>query len=237
MITNIRTIVTPDLLVENDSFLLDRVRAGKLADLPQMGALTFISSETESESLEQRAIACGVKAVSIVRAIYRDQYKLWLFVADSWRPINRISKHIKLWRSIKNSIDCETALSFSDEVPFESDGKIRYAGLLLISDRSLANAINTVRLNSSCFLFFSNRQDVDTPDGVQLLYKMAFRGALDIGNTSIDYHSLIAQLCAIGDICVRATGLFDDRDAAVDLFGPANVIRNLVNKHQQQASD
>jgi hypothetical protein len=230
MITDIHKVLSPDLFVENESILFDRRQAAAFVeDIPLLGAVTLIAKDSESsEMLEGRAIACGNEAMSLVRSVYNEDYRLWLFVADgAWKPASRIARHHKLWKFHRDLVQSASILKIGEQVPIESDGLIRYAGLLEISCRSCDKAINAVRTNPSFSMFFSKRQNVDSVESVRSLFSLAFPKKDGIEQIAVDWLSLALGLCPQDDILLRVTGLFDDREAAVDLIAVKDTVLRL----------
>jgi hypothetical protein len=230
MTTNIRRIISPDLFVENESILFDRQRAAKLVDIiPLLGAVTLVAIDsTSSETLERRAIACGHEAVSLVRSVVATDYRLWLFVADGpWKHASRITSHQKLWKSHRDLVESDAVMKRGEEIELVSNGLVRYAGILEVSYNSCDIAINAVRTTPSFSMFFSKRPNVDSVEGVRLVFSSAFPKKNEIEQIAVDWLSLALGLCPQDDILIRVTGLFDDREAAVDVIAMEDTILKL----------
>jgi hypothetical protein len=235
MTTNIRKIVSPDLFVENDSILFDRRRAAALVEsVSPLGAITLVNSESASETLGMRAIACGRGAVSLVSSVLGTDYRLWLFVADGpWKHASRITSHHKLWKNHRDLVEYDAVLKIGDEIEIVSDGLIRYAGLLEISCNSCDKAINSVRTNASFSMIFSKRPNVDSAQGVRSIFSSAFPKKDGVEQVAVDWLSLALGLCPQSDILIRVSGLFDDREAAVDVIATEGTILTLRHVIQE----
>ena len=235
MTTNIRKIVSPDLFVENDSILFDRRRAAEFVEnIPLLGAITLVATDLASESLERRAIACGREAVSAVSSVWGTDYALWLFVADGpWKHANRITSHQKLWKNHRDLVESDGISKIGEEIEVVSDGLIRYAGLLEISRNSCDKAINCVRTNPSFSMIFSKRPNVDCAQSVRSIFSSAFPKKDGVEQIAVDWLSLALVLCPQSDILIRVTGLFDDREAAVDVIATEDTVLRLRHLIQE----
>jgi hypothetical protein len=75
----------------------------------------------------------------------------------------------------------------------------------------------------------SKRDDFGTKDDITALFPAAFPSVRGVGDTSVDWLSLSLGCCPRGDIVVRASGAFDDPDAAIDLiFDPTLIARDRL---------
>ena len=76
-------------------------------------------------------------------------------------------------------------------------------------------------------MFFSKRLNVDSVEGVRSVFSSAFPKKDGIEQITVDWLRLALDLCPQGDILIRVTGLFDDREAGVDLIGVENTVLRL----------
>jgi hypothetical protein len=222
---------TPDLFVANDSLEFDRRRASQLSGtVPSLGAVTFVAVRSSpSEDLKDLALACGNEAISAVTNAEGKASRVWLFVADGpWRPANRIVRHQKLWKNHRDLVDSSGVLSISDEVAIEASGQIRFAGLLEVTRGSTLRAIESVRTNPACAIICSNRQDIDSKESIRSLFSSAFPKRHELEQTSLDWMSLAMNLCPQGDLLIRVSGLFDDREAAADVIALPEKTAGLI---------
>jgi hypothetical protein len=230
MTINVTKIVSPDLFVKNESLLFDRLRAEKLqAIIPSIGAVTYTAMASDtSETLEKLAAVCGNEAVALAKSSLGPEFRLWLFVSDgAWREANRITKYHKLWKSHRDLTEAIDPLKISEEAELESGELIRYAGLLEISDHSCSIAINAVRTNSSFAMIFSKRADIDSSQGIRSIFASAFPKKDGVEQERIDWLTLALGSCTQGDILLRVSGLFDDREVAVDIIASEDIILKL----------
>ncbi len=221
MTTDILKFISTDLYSKNRSLLFDSQRVGsQLTSLPPLGAVTFIAQRSNpSQNLQDLAVACGREAFLLVKSAYNESYKRWLFISDGpWKEATRIVLHQKLWKNHRDLVEAGASGYKSDEVAVEVGGKVRYAGLLEITDGLIEKAINSTRVCSSFAIIFSNRNDIILPISINQIFSDAFIKRDQFERTSIDWMSLAIALCPQGDMLMRVSGLFDDREAAVDLI-------------------
>jgi hypothetical protein len=227
MTINVTTIVSPDLFVTNDSVMFDRQRALQYSPtIPQLGAITFVASKSHAcNSIEELVVACAKKATSFVWNALDKEYRTWLFVSDGpWRPATRIARHQRLWKRHRELLDCSGVLRVGQDVEIESTGLIRYAGLLEISGDAFVQAVQLARTNSACAIICSKRPNVDSEASVQSIFFSAFPEVEGSPQVSINWMPLALYLCPQMDIVIRVNGLYDDREAAVDVIAIRGII-------------
>ena len=89
-------------------------------------------------------------------------------------------------------------------------------------------AIDSSRGGSSFAIIFSRRNDIDSPHSIQEIFSHGFTKHNDVEQTSIDWMALAISLCPKGDMLLRVSGHFDDREAAVDLIATPQNLPTLV---------
>lgn len=227
MTIEVSRFLSEDLYVDNASLLFDRRQSGKHStSAPPLGAVTFLAVKTDpSQKLQDLAVACGREAFSLVREAYKNPYKCWLFVSDGpWREATRIVLHQRLWKSHRDLLEAYVSGIKSEDVEIKVGNKVRYAGLVQISEELIEKAIDSVRVNSSFAIIFSRRSDIVTSRSIEEIFWNAFTQQDSVERTSIDWMALAVALCAKGDVLLRVSGLFDDNEAAADLIAtPQNL--------------
>jgi hypothetical protein len=85
-------------------------------------------------------------------------------------------------------------------------------------------AVDIVRTDHACAIIFSSRVDMTDPANIETIFRTAFSSAGGGGGMDVDWLALAVSLCPRGDVLLRVSGLFDDREAAVDLIAtPENL--------------
>ncbi len=227
MTIDVSTFTSEDLYSENLSLILDPQRLPPhLTAAPPLGAVTFVAKKSvPSQNLRDLAIACGREAFPLAKSTGNEVKTGWLFVSDGpWKDANRIVRHQRLWKNHRELVEAGTNGFKSDEVAIERDGKVRYAGLLEITDALIDKAIEATRVNTSFAIVFSSRTDIVFSESVSYIFSHAFTKQNGYEGTSIDWVTLAIALCPQGDVLMRVSGLFDDPEAAVDLIAtPQNL--------------
>lgn len=227
MTIDVSTLTSEDLYSDNLSLIFDQKRIpADLTPAPALGAVTFIAKKSApSQNLGDLAIACGREAFPLAKSTGNEVKTGWLFVSDgAWRNTNRIVLHQRLWKNHRDLVEAGANGFKSDEVAIQRDSKIRYAGLLEITDALIDKAIEATRINKSFAIVFSSRKGIVFSESVSHIFSHAFTKQNGYEGTSIDWMTLAIALCPQGDVLMRVSGLFDDREAAVDLIAsPRNL--------------
>lgn len=221
MIIDVKKQFSKDLFVENASLLLGPQRIEQQLDSnPPLGAVTFVAERTNlSLSLRDLAVACGREAIFSARSTLDQSYKLWIFIADGpWRPATKTALHQKLWKNHQDLILACGGGHRSDEVAIKVGGQVRHAGLLEITDEMFDKAIDFARTFFSCAIIFSKNDAILSQNSITSLFDYSFPKQNGFEQTSVNWLTLAVALCPQDDVIIRVSGLFDDREAAVDLI-------------------
>lgn len=230
MTTSVNRTTSPDLFVENESLLFDRARASHMSDtIPPLAAITFSAEKsTMLEDLKDLASACGKDAVFLAKSKMGKEFRVWLFVSQRpWQPANRIVRHRKLWKDYRELIESGGIVNVSDEVEVSSEVGIRFSGVLEVTGSSIESALELVRTNPACAMICSKRQDIDSQVSVRSIFSFAFPKKDGIEQVQVDWMTLALGLCPMGDVLIRVSGQFDDREAAVDVIALQEYILSL----------
>ena len=226
MTTEVLQVVSPDLYTDNDSLLLDRNQAETiLHSPPSLAAISFVAKNEQSiGKLQDLCRACGIKAASFVSGLSAD-YQCWLFVADGpWREASPVVRHRRLWKNHRSLSDSLVEGTRSAEVEIMIGNKVRYAGLAEVTPELTDQAFEIARTDRACAIIFSRRGDITNAFSVESIFRIAFPCVSGEGATHVDWLALAVSLCPLGDILMRMSGQFDDRDAAADLIAtPGNL--------------
>jgi hypothetical protein len=109
----------------------------------------------------------------------------------------------------------------------ETAAFVYFSGLLDISS-SIPEAINAVRTHPAYFIIVSARYNLDSAEGIRSIFSLCFPHEKDLEQLRVNWLSLAVGLCGHGDMLLRVSGLFDDREAAVDIIGSSDTIMRLL---------
>jgi hypothetical protein len=187
--------------------------------------VSFVAkAEGVPDGLQELARACGDEAASFVaaRSVPR---KGWLFVADGpWREATALVLHRRLWKNRVSLSESQVGGRRSEEVAIRNGRNVRYAGVVEVTPELMDQAVDIVRTDHACAIIFSSRVDMTDPANIETIFRSAFSGASDEARIDVDWLALAVSLCPLGDVLLRVSGLFDDREAAVDLIAtPENL--------------
>lgn len=218
---NVSQVVSLDLAALNESLQLDADRARRIAPSPPaLAALTFVArKQGPGDDLAALARACARRAA---QALYEPEglagYQVLLFVADGpWQEATAVLRHKKLW---KRRGEILTALGLHappEEVAFERGGDVRFASLAPVDRDHFPEAVEVARRDPACAILASKHAAADA-ESIRAIFAAAFPDSAAGPETSVDWASLALSRCPLGDVAVRASGRFDDPDAAVDLI-------------------
>lgn len=226
MTPEVSRIMSPDLYVDNESLVFDHDRAESLCrPAPPLAAVSFVATtEGLPERLPELARACGDEAASFVAALSSPRQG-WLFVADGpWREATSLVLHRRLWKNRVSLGESQVGGRRSEEVAIRNGRNVRYAGVVEVTPELMDQAVDIVRTDHACAIIFSSRVDMTDPANIETIFRTAFSSAGGGGGMDVDWLALAVSLCPRGDVLLRVSGLFDDREAAVDLIAtPENL--------------
>jgi hypothetical protein len=233
MTINVVKIVSPDLFVENESIAFNpHLAILRVGSVPALSAVTFIATKSgASYDLDELAVACGNEAMAFILNIVGDNYRAWLFVSDGpWKPATRVARHKKLWKNHADLVSSNGVLEVGEEAEMESGGLVRFAGLLEVTGEAFIKAIRLVRTNWACAIIFSKRANFGSQASARSIFLSAFPKTNGVQRASIDWMTLAMDICPLGDILIRVSGLFDDHEAAVDVIADKGLLLKRKGK-------
>ncbi|MDB6064820.1 MAG: hypothetical protein JWR26_1028 [Pedosphaera sp.] len=143
------------------------------------------------------------------------KFKAWLFLAhSSWRTDSAISRSEGL-----DSLPADwhlAQLPRSQEVLFESDEGVQFAGLAEVNAESFQTATRILRKHGASCIILSDRPDIDSAASIKAIYRAAFPPEDKGITSSVNWGSLSLALCLLGDVLVRVSGSYDERLASID---------------------
>lgn len=148
-------------------------------------------------------------------------HRIVLFVATPPRdPPNAVARRRGAWRDAPDWLAETTSRSPSVEIV--DDDRVRFAALAEIGQQNLLAAAELVRTSSTSFLFVSSNRDRTEPR-VRSLVATVFPD----GAPHLDWGCVTSLVENSRDICIRVSGNFDDREASIDAFLAADLLRTL----------
>jgi hypothetical protein len=231
MTIKLTRIESPNLFAQNESLQFDLDRAQQLAkSIPHIGAISYTASDPEaSNDLTSLTDAC---AITVCNTLFEGKiattHKTQMLIASgSWLTPSPVTEHRKLWKSRKNILDAINPPQPTKEICFHRDNKIRYASILPIKHSSFAASAQIARKIGSCAIFASRHDEPSTERVIKATFQAAFPELYGTKTTNVDWLGLAIHLCPVGDILLRVSGLFDDRDACIDLIADPELLETL----------
>jgi len=152
--------------------------------------------------------------------VLRD-HRILLFVATTpANAPNGVARHRGAWRHAPDWL-AEIG-SRSPSVEVVDDERVRFAALAEIGQQDLLAAAELVRTSSTSFLLVSSNRDLTEPR-VRSLVATVFPA----GEPHLDWGCVTNLVENSSDICIRVSGSFDDREASIDAFLAADLLRTL----------
>jgi len=178
------------------------------------------SPTTSLQIVLDQCAACFAELLDGWLGVLHD-HRLLLFVATPpGDSPNAVARHHGAWRYAPDWLAETTSRSASVEVV---DGdRVRFAALAEIGQQDLLAAAELVRTSSTSFLFVSSNRDLTEPR-VRSLVATVFPD----GEPHLDWGCVTSLVENSTDICIRVSGNFDDREASIDAFLAADLLRTL----------
>lgn len=110
----------------------------------------------------------------------------------------------------------------SNSVEIQGGEGERFAGLVLVGTGGLFEAAEYARTHRSAFLLLSSDVTL-TEDRVRLLAQQAF----PTGGSDPSWATILEQIVGREEVFIRASGGFDDPEAAIDAFLSGNLLDRL----------
>ncbi len=223
-----------DVLAGETPFLLDSFdrlpEAERLRkDVPQIGALRVVCSELGlPRDFEKMGEICTEAARSLVfdrRSL--PGYRPWLFVATPTSlPDNRITRYKKLWKGIEERCGVGAG-RHGPEVLFQSAEGLRFAAAAELTRKSFAEGTRLLRGLTSSALVWTAREGMDSEAETRRFFERAFPLRKGVPDGRTDWIRLASAYCPLGDVLVRASGSWDERECALDLIGVPEQVSRL----------
>ena len=223
IMTMTRRIVAPDLFAPNDVFAGDHARKR----IP-LAAVSWVSGLQDPQEPHDRALRRAAMAFLDEWKVSRfaTEYHFWFVAFDGgWVENTAIARKYRFWGNyaryagdIVESVIRE-ASSEPVEIEIRKDSLIKYAGMARLTLDTVGAAGELVRgSGKDCFIFVSSRVQRASQDLLRCLYDTLAVESSSGEYSSINWTTVAGELCALGDGVIRASGSFDDRDAAIDLM-------------------
>ena len=188
-------------------------------------AVVSVTAQRASPTTPLRIVleACVARFAVLLRGWLRSipQGRIFLFVATPLRDQhNAVRRHRGVWAEDLSWLADGALRSPSVEIS-DAEG-LRFAGLAEIGEHDLFEAAEFVRTHHESFLFVSACRDL-TEESARSLVEKVFPN----GQAAMDWARVVDQVEEDEDVCIRVSGNFDDREASIDAFLSADLLRSL----------
>lgn len=218
---NISLKTASNVFQDNDCVFFDLETATHVVDsVPKLAAMTILCEEKGlPRNLELMDKACAGYGERLLKNLTVNlNYKIWMFLAHGpWQMKSAVVRHNKLWKSLLKEWPLN-ARSLSQEIMVESQDGIRFAGVAEIGPESLFIATQILRQEQSGAIILSQRNGLDSKDGVLQIFRAAFPIEKGKERTRIDWLSLCLNLCVMGDVIIKIGGSWDERETSLDFI-------------------
>jgi hypothetical protein len=211
MTTNIEIITAYDLSLNNEVINLSQIQL--LGNEKIAGVSLTLICELAYNAL-----------FAVVTQVYRliinqfPEYHILLFTGNSaWQPDTRIVRHHKLWGAMRlRGIEIPKT-KISDEIYLELEGKIKFFGVMQLSDSTVHVAVKTM-LNEKCTYLVALPSHVDTQKTLEIGWTGSFSDDTDI----------IVNIYKQNGFLIKRYGEFDDPEKGVVLIGKPELIQQVA---------
>lgn len=189
-------------------------------------AVVSVTGERDAPSTSLRTVlqACVVRFEDVFGGwrCAAPLERLYLFVATPPSDQhNALSRRRGVWGS--NGLTwLPSGSSRSPSVEIAGDDGVRFAGVAELGERDLFEALDFVRTHSGAFLSASANVDL-AESRVRSFAKNVFPS----GEAGVNWGAALDQLAGDIDICLRATGGFDDRVVVIEAFLSAELLERV----------
>lgn len=146
-----------------------------------------------------------IEAAKTINSIFRNMeslhdYTFYLLAnIEIYRPSSLISKHKKVWKTIKSSWLIED-FNLGPEIEVGLDDKIIYTSIASFCNSELAKSLEIVSSNPKMFtIIASTHPDVMDLESIKSIFETSFSRK----SSEIDYTNLILKRCLANDIVFR----------------------------------
>ena len=196
---------------------------------PKIDALRVVCSELGlPRDFARMCVACAEAAKPLV---FDDRspggHRPWLFVATAaWLPDDRVTRYEKLWKRIDERYGIGAGRR-GPEVPFESAEGLRFAAVAELTPENFAEGARLLRGLRSSALVWTAREQMDSEAGTRRFFELAFPPRKGVPDALTDWARLASAYCPLGDILVRPSGSWDERECSLDFIGRRDQLRPL----------
>lgn len=196
---------------------------------PEIDALRVVCSELGlPRDFARMCVACAEAAKTLVFDNRGPSgHRPWLFAATAaLLPDDRVTRYKKLWKRIDESYGIGTGRR-GPEVPFEFAEGLRFAAVVELTPENFAEGTRLLRALRSSALVWTAREQMDSEAGTRRFFELAFPPRKGVPDDRTDWARLASAYCPLGDILVRPSGSWDERECSLDLIGRRDQLRPL----------
>jgi len=157
-------------------------------------------------SNEESSIDIDVKLMAISNSIFGRivEKQMYLYIETGWQQVSKICKHKKLWQLLRLNHNLDlNRYDHSDELMFEYDDKMCFAGILKVHPNEAGEILRLT--NVKYFLLLSDREDVLSNHNISSIHS----SISEISDEPHLWHSISMLLCPLGDIVIRVVPIID----------------------------
>jgi len=168
--------------------------------------------------------ACLIRFEPFLRSMLdgRPGARLFMFVTTPfWGHHNVVARRCGVW--VREDWGWLPHASRSPSVEISRDVESRFAGLAQIGDSLGFEAADLVRRDDASRFLFVSSDEALTEERVRTM----FDKVIPQGQSAIDWASVVDQIGAGADACIRIGGNFDDREVSIDAFIPAELLEGI----------
>lgn len=217
MTTSVSAKSACDLFVDNEVF---NFRRSHFSSAKALAGICWIATGNSSQAALVPAL---MSALSSIEENLPNHGLFFLAGTSAWQPDTRVVRHYKLWRALSLR-GLEVPQGGAEDV-VESDGKLKFFGVVKLSDFSNLDAAAKVLLDERA-TYIVAFPGTEFPNQ---LAKVGWLGDLSADSNFID------GLTNSGGLLIKGTGEFQANERCVVVIGDPSKIRGLEGALKTQA--
>jgi hypothetical protein len=156
----------------------------------------------------------------------------YLLVAHGpWQPDSAAARHRRLWRTFPELADASDTALRSAELEYTSPRGVRFAAVMELEAVDVPAAVGLALTDSGCAIVARARSSESLDVEVERLFHAAFPAGDDgLPETSVDWRSLVSNVCGAGDVVVR---VWNECGIQIDVvvFASQAIAESLAAQH------
>ncbi|MFS1526290.1 hypothetical protein ACL7TT_19690 [Microbulbifer sp. 2304DJ12-6] len=213
MTTNVTSMITMDVTKDNAvlNIALDHLPVDR-----KFGGGSWMASSSSLE--ESRIIVLRYIFGLILRGLVG--FKLWLLMGHSaFQPDNRITRHRKLWGSMKARGAGISHSGASYEEMIEHDGKLKYFGAKELSELSVESVVKAISEEHCAYLAI-------LPEFTNVNEVIDSGWTVDAGFDK----ALLYRISNKNGLLLKSAGEFDDPESGFVAIGDGELLKKIIQQ-------